>query len=223
MARRSAGCCAFPGVEVEAQLELDTWEGAAAQALVQSLPRGSVMHVANSMPIRDLDGFGGQRETPLEVFSNRGANGIDGMLSTVAGEATARGVPTVAFAGDLSVLHDLSGLGVAQAAQACVTLAVMDNRGGGIFEHLPIAAHPSAFEKNFITPHEVDIAALVEPLGIRAVTVDSVRDFSEAILDEIERPGLSVVVLRIDRLTSTMRHRSIWQGVNERVLNEVTL
>ncbi len=207
--------------ELERLGDLETWEGGAARALVRTLPRGALIHVANSMPIRDLDGFGEHRSEVLEVFSNRGANGIDGMLSTAAGEAVARGASLVALSGDLSVLHDLSGLSVARDAHASLTLAVMDNRGGGIFEHLPIAKHPSAFEKNFITPHEVDIAELVRPMGIRAVSVESIEDFSAAIIDEVERPGLGVVVLRVDRNVNTIRHRMVWEQVGQRVRREL--
>nr|ADI22046.1 2-succinyl-6-hydroxy-2,4-cyclohexadiene-1-carboxylate synthase [uncultured myxobacterium HF0200_05J13] len=207
--------------ELERLSDQEIWEGAAARALVRSLPRGALIHVANSMPIRDLDGFGEHRSEVLEVFSNRGANGIDGMLSTAAGEAVARGAPLVALSGDLSVLHDLSGLSVARDANACLTLAVMDNRGGGIFEHLPIAEHPSAFEKNFITPHDADIAELVRPMGVRAVSVERIEDFAAAIIDEVERPGLGVVVLRVDRNVNTTRHRMVWEQVGQRVRREL--
>ena len=214
----SAACGELEGISCE-----QPWEGAAAHELVKCLPAGALVHVANSMPIRDLDGFGGVRSDFIEVFSNRGANGIDGMVSTAAGEAVGRGAPLVAYSGDLTALHDLSGLLVAHQAGASVTLAVVDNRGGGIFEHLPISKHPHAFEKNFITPHQQDVAAVASAMGIRAMHVTSVRDFSAALIEEFERPGLSVVVLRVDRQFNTQQHRRAWESVGQRVREELGL
>ncbi|MEC9464276.1 MAG: 2-succinyl-5-enolpyruvyl-6-hydroxy-3-cyclohexene-1-carboxylic-acid synthase [Myxococcota bacterium] len=197
------------------------WEGAVAQRLVECMPSGGLLHVANSMPIRDLDGFGGVRSEVIEVFSNRGANGIDGMLSTAVGEALGRGARLVAYAGDLTALHDLSGFLVAKQADVCVTLVVVDNRGGGIFEHLPISEHPTAFESNFITPHDHDIASIATALGARAHRVESIEAFADALVDELERPGLGVVVLRVDRTWNTAEHRRIWSAVGKRAREEL--
>ncbi len=121
-----------------------------------------VLVVASSMPIRDLAMFMGAIDVP--VYANRGASGIDGFVSTALGVAIGSGRPTVALAGDLSMLHDSNGL-LLDDRPTCV-FVVIDNDGGGIFSFLPQAGHPETFERVFGTPHGRDLSMLAKLHGV---------------------------------------------------------
>ncbi|MCA9538845.1 MAG: 2-succinyl-5-enolpyruvyl-6-hydroxy-3-cyclohexene-1-carboxylic-acid synthase [Myxococcales bacterium] len=162
------------------------WEGAIARTLVEALPANAALHVASSMPVRDLDAFAPPRATPLRVFASRGANGIDGTLSTAVGEAAAAG-PLALLTGDLAFLHDLGGLFVAAATGARLTVVLVDNGGGGIFGFLPIAAHGERFERWFATPQEADFAALCAGAGVRFQDVPSLSALPAALAEALPR------------------------------------
>ena len=144
-----------------------------ARRLVAALPAGVPLVVSSSMPVRDVEAFGAPRDDPPRVLVNRGANGIDGVVSTALGVAHACG-PTVALVGDLAFLHDVSALVGSAGGAAPLTVVVADNGGGGIFSFLPQAAalDPSTFERLFGTPQAPDVAAVAEGLGWRVDEVD---------------------------------------------------
>ncbi|MFN4148572.1 MAG: 2-succinyl-5-enolpyruvyl-6-hydroxy-3-cyclohexene-1-carboxylic-acid synthase [Rhodocyclaceae bacterium] len=151
------------------------FEGSIARTLFTTLPAGSQCFVGNSLAIRAVDAFGGMRDAPLTLHGNRGASGIDGNLATAAGIAAATGAPTVALVGDQTVLHDATSL--ALCARHGVVVIVLNNHGGGIFEHLPFAAAlpPALFERGWIAPQACDFAHLAAAFGIeyrQATTLD---------------------------------------------------
>ncbi len=138
-----------------------------AHRLFAHLPGEAVLMVSSSMPVRDIEAFAGPREQPPRVVSNRGANGIDGVVSTALGLAIGGSATTVALVGDLAFLHDASALVRADGEQADVTVVVADNGGGGIFSFLDPAAalDPATFETLFATPQGTDIAAVAAGMG----------------------------------------------------------
>lgn len=150
--------------------------------------------VSSSMPIRDVDAHtvGGGR-----VHSNRGASGIDGFLSTAIGVAHGAGSGTLAIAGDLSFLHDLSAL-VGDERADLVILAV-DNHGGGLFDLLPHAAHAPAFERLFVATHTHDLTAVSLALGVEATASSSVAEARQQVGDRLTAGGLHVVEVEVDR------------------------
>jgi 2-succinyl-5-enolpyruvyl-6-hydroxy-3-cyclohexene-1-carboxylate synthase len=143
-----------------------------AARVVAAVPDGSALVVSSSMPVRDVEAFGGPRNGPPCVLANRGANGIDGVVSTALGVALAVG-PTTALVGDLAFLHDASALVGPAAARPPLTVVVADNGGGGIFSFLPQAAHldPERFERLFGTPQGADPAAVARGFGWEVVEV----------------------------------------------------
>jgi 2-succinyl-5-enolpyruvyl-6-hydroxy-3-cyclohexene-1-carboxylate synthase len=177
-----------------------------ARAVVEALPSSVPLFVSSSMPVRDVDGFGGRREAPLGVHGNRGASGIDGILSTAlglsAGRAGADRDPrVVALVGDLAFIHDLSGLLATRESDARVVFVVVNNDGGGIFHMLPIARHEPEFTPYFATPHGLDLsraAALFDvpyrrvsdPTDLRRVLDDHLREMA---LESVptDGPGLT--------------------------------
>ena len=189
------------------------WEGAVARHVVKSLPEGALLHVANSMPIRDVDAMVQAFPPQTQVVHHRGANGIDGAISALLGEACAAQVPSVLLCGDLTFLHDVSALQVAASQTIATTIVVIDNRGGGIFEHLPIAEHPEVFERNFITPHNQDLVAIARASGVRACRADDATTLLDILAEELSRPGMGVIVVSSDRKSNTATHRALWSQV----------
>lgn len=210
---------AWQKVEATARRAIDTataqgdWSGALVRKLFGALGAQSQVHLASSMPIREVDAFAGPGPHPLRLQANRGVNGIDGTLATAAGEALAHGGPTVALVGDLTVLHDLDGL-EAISPETNLTAVVIDNDGGGIFSYLPVAAHenPQTFSELFLTPRRAKPETVVLALGHRATRV-SLSELDEPLAAAIGRPGLDVLVVPIDRGQDVAIHQRTYAAV----------
>jgi len=156
-------------------------EGRVAAALMDALPVGSLLVVANSMPVRDLEWFAQPNDRRIDVLVNRGANGIDGTLSTALGAAWGAGRPAFLLTGDLALLHDSNGFLSAGKLPGSLTIIVVDNCGGGIFGHLPIAALEPPFEQYFATPQAVDLLALAAAHGVTARDLADAADLRAAV------------------------------------------
>jgi 2-succinyl-5-enolpyruvyl-6-hydroxy-3-cyclohexene-1-carboxylate synthase len=183
-------------------------EPAVARHLLASVAAGSTVLVSSSMPVRDLEAFGAPRTDPVTVLANRGANGIDGVVSTALGVALAGG-PTTALVGDLAFLHDVSALVGPAGQRPPLTVVVVDNAGGGIFSFLPQADRLEAerFERLFGTPQAHDPAAVARGFGWEVVEIAG-DDWSVALADAL-RPhtGGRVVVVRVpDRRANVAVH-----------------
>ncbi len=142
-------------------------EPSLAHRLFAAMPGHATLVVSSSMPVRDLEAFAAPRRHPPRVIANRGANGIDGVVSTALGVAMASPGPTVALVGDLAFLHDASALVRAEGQQPALTVVVADNGGGGIFSFLEQASTLDAepFDRLFGTPQESDVAAVAAGFG----------------------------------------------------------
>ncbi|MBA3235231.1 MAG: 2-succinyl-5-enolpyruvyl-6-hydroxy-3-cyclohexene-1-carboxylic-acid synthase [Chloroflexi bacterium] len=191
----------------------EAFEGLPFALLAALLPDGALLWAGNSMPVRDLDDWltgGGRAIRPL---SNRGANGIDGVVSTALGSAAAEVGPVVLVVGDVSFLHDLNALVAAKLHGLSATIVLVDNDGGGIFSFLPQATVdapdvglPDHYEELFGTPHGIDVGPIVSALGgeFRAV---GAADLRGALAGSIGRPGVRVLRLRTDRVRNVELHR----------------
>jgi 2-succinyl-5-enolpyruvyl-6-hydroxy-3-cyclohexene-1-carboxylate synthase len=187
------------------------FEPRAVRELCQLLPAGCLLYVGNSMPIRDLDSFMPVDTRPLRVLSNRGANGIDGMISSALGAAAARRGPVVLLTGDLTFLHDLGGLLVARRHQLDATIVVLNNDGGGIFSLLPVADYGEqvAFESLFRAPHGLDLGLAAELFGARFARVRGFDDLRSAIERSLTSSGVSIIEVPIDRDANLEHLRSL--------------
>lgn len=193
-------------------------EPALAHRLVRDLPGGWRLVVSSSMPVRDVEAFGPPRTDPPVVYANRGANGIDGVVSTALGVALAAG-PTVALVGDLAFLHDVSALVGPAGEDAPLTVVVADNGGGGIFSFLPPATglDASTFDRLFGTPQAADVGAVAAGFGWAVEDIDEAAGhdaLSGALGRSAERGGRTVVRVRLpDRTANVAVHERIHAAV----------
>jgi len=201
------------------QVEPALTEPALAHRLFQAMPAGGTLVVSSSMPVRDIEAFGSPRADPPRVLANRGANGIDGVVSTALGVAMATG-PTVAFVGDLAFLHDVSALVGPADSRPALTVVVADNGGGGIFSFLPQATQlpTGRFERLFGTPQSADPAAVARGFGWDVVEIDGAgwtRAIDAAI---VPTGGDRVVVVRLpDREANVAAHDEVNAAIVEAV------
>jgi 2-succinyl-5-enolpyruvyl-6-hydroxy-3-cyclohexene-1-carboxylate synthase len=174
---------------IAASLGGELSEPAVARAL--ATVDGSLV-VSSSMPVRDVEWFGSASATV--VHSNRGANGIDGVIATAIGVAIGTDEPTTLLLGDVAFCHDQSSLTALAARQLALTVVVVDNDGGGIFSFLPQRTELSTerFEQLFGTPHGTDVVAVARAHGLGARTVESVDDLLAAVTDR------EAVVVRVE-------------------------
>lgn len=181
-------------------------EPGVARQLTRSLSPGSVLVASSSMPIRDVEWFGRGR-TDVRVIANRGANGIDGVVSTAVGAALT-GARTTLLIGDVAFLHDSNGLLGLAARGVDLTIVVLDNDGGGIFSFLPQRTELTGerFERLFGTPHGLDLVAVARSFGVEAAAVDTLEALDW-------KPGVRVLVVRTDRDQNVALHRELTESV----------
>ena len=188
-AEQSAGIAAEKALEAADGL----FEGRIAALLSRHLPEGASVFFANSMPVRYAEFFWRAGDAGRSLYANRGANGIDGTLGTALGLAHG-GVPAVAVVGDLAFLHDANALLAAGELRGSLTVIVANNRGGGIFENLPVADWEPPFERFFATPQAVDIGALC---GAHGVAHRLIGDMDALVAAVREPPAAGVRVLEV--------------------------
>jgi len=179
-----------------------TFEGRAARDLLRALPADAVLIVGNSMPIRDVDVFCAAFRSDVTLLGNRGANGIDGVLSTALGAAASSGAPTALLLGDLSFLHDVGALQIAARHCVPVLIVVVDNDGGGIFQLLPCAELGETFERCFVAPHGLDLLAAASLAGLDTASVVSEGDLDRIVADWAARPRGMIVQVACERRES---------------------
>lgn len=188
-------------------------EGHVVRALSTRLPPSGQVFIGSSMPIRAADSFWPLARTQQRFFANRGASGIDGLVSSGLGVATGRSpAPTVLLLGDLSLYHDMNGLWALQRHGIRATLVVCDNNGGGVFNFLPQAEHQDVFEEIFATPLGLDLSQVARLYGLVYSPVSDRSGLEPAIADAIAAPTPTMVVVRFKREDSVSGHRVCWEA-----------
>lgn len=174
------------------------FEAKLTPVLANTLPKGTPIFVASSMPIRDIEFFWPINKKEHAFTVNRGANGIDGTLSSALGMAQASGKPGVLITGDLAFLHDQNGLLTAPEFTGSLTVFLVNNNGGGIFEKLAISDFEPPFERFFATPQKVDFAKLAAAHGI-AHHAPKTWDDVKALARKLPKQGIQIIELTTDR------------------------
>jgi 2-succinyl-5-enolpyruvyl-6-hydroxy-3-cyclohexene-1-carboxylate synthase len=183
-----------------------------AVTVSESVASGSSVVVSSSMPVRDLEWFAPARDG-LRVFSNRGVNGIDGVVSTAVGIALSSKAPTALLIGDIAVLHDSNGLLNLVKRDVLMKIIVVDNEGGGIFSFLPQAEamEGAQFEQLFGTPHSVDFESLAKAHGIPFMWVQTADELRR----ELVNSHTSMIGVRTDRKKNVDDHNELYVAVAE--------
>jgi 2-succinyl-5-enolpyruvyl-6-hydroxy-3-cyclohexene-1-carboxylate synthase len=177
--------------------ETDLFESKTPWLLSEILPPGTPIFIANSMPVRDVEFFWKPNNLAIQPFFNRGANGIDGTLSTALGIAH-RNQSSVMLTGDLALLHDTNGFLLRNKFVGHLTIILINNNGGGIFEMLPIAKFEPPFEEFFATPQDIDFSQLCATYGVEHQLVNDWEKF-KYLLNPLPIRGIRVLELRTNR------------------------
>jgi 2-succinyl-5-enolpyruvyl-6-hydroxy-3-cyclohexene-1-carboxylate synthase len=202
---------------IAAQLEGDDafFEGRVFAELADCLPERASVWLSSSMPVRDADTFFPSDDRAIRFLANRGANGIDGVVSSALGAAAVSDEPVVLVIGDIAFYHDLNGLLAAKQYRLNATIILINNDGGGIFSFLPQAAHPEHFEQLFGTPHGLDFRHAAALYGVAFHRAESWDDFRARVSASVRGEGLAIVEIRTERQSNVTRHRQIWAAVSE--------
>jgi 2-succinyl-5-enolpyruvyl-6-hydroxy-3-cyclohexene-1-carboxylate synthase len=177
------------------------------------LPAGATLVVASSMPVRDVETFFPARDAPPRVLANRGANGIDGTVSTAFGVAAAGQGPTVLLIGDVALAHDIGGLLAARRLGLPLVIVVLHNDGGGIFHFLPVEREGADFERLVATPHGLDFAHAAALYGIGFERVADPDTFRAALDRALAAATTTLLEVRTERAENVTLHRRVWDAV----------
>ncbi len=204
------------------------FEGQVFAELATLLPTNSTLFVGNSMPVRDLDTFYNRPSSDVRVMCNRGANGIDGVVSSALGAAAglaASGIdtltsPLVLVIGDISFYHDMNGLLAAKMHKLNATIILLNNDGGGIFSFLAQADYPEYFEQLFGTPHGLDFEPAAKMYGAQFDSVEDWPAFRQACGAAFQTSGLKIIEVKTNREHNVWQHRQLWEAIEQMPLEK---
>ncbi|MDQ0430384.1 2-succinyl-5-enolpyruvyl-6-hydroxy-3-cyclohexene-1-carboxylate synthase [Planomicrobium stackebrandtii] len=192
------------------QEELD--EGVLAKVFFGKLEACDLI-VGSSMPIRDVDTFFKTTERDVMIYANRGANGIDGVVSTAFGVQAAKQRPAYLYIGDLSFLHDMNGLIASKMQATDLTIVIMNNDGGGIFSYLPQSQEERYFEDLFGTPTGLTFSAAAKMYDAQYVAVETAEHLAQA-LDQPKDKAVKIIEVFTDRQHNVATHRKLWSRLD---------
>ncbi|WML25217.1 2-succinyl-5-enolpyruvyl-6-hydroxy-3-cyclohexene-1-carboxylic-acid synthase [Neobacillus sp. OS1-33] len=195
-------------------------EGKLFYQLAEMVPEGATLFVGNSMPIRDLDSFFLNNNKAIKVMANRGANGIDGTVSTALGAALySKSIFLVL--GDLTFFHDLNGLIAAKLYNIDINILLVNNNGGGIFSFLPQSEHPKNFELLFGTPLDLEFEHAVKMFKGEFTKIEDWDHLESEMKKATHQTGLKVYELKTNRDNNRDEHREFWSFVSGEITNFV--
>ncbi|MGP7819694.1 2-succinyl-5-enolpyruvyl-6-hydroxy-3-cyclohexene-1-carboxylic-acid synthase [Niallia sp. 01092] len=184
--------------------------------LGELLPENAALFVGNSMPIRDLDTFFHTQLKKITIYANRGANGIDGTVSTALGVGAVK-QPLFLVLGDLTFFHDANGLIAAKQFDIPVTIFLINNNGGGIFSFLPQANHKKHFEALFGTPLDLDFKHLITMYKGQYELIEKWSQLEELLQKTTDSPKLRVFEIRTNRTENVEEHRKLIKNVSQEI------
>ena len=190
-------------------------EGAYVQQLLNSVERANIF-ASSSMPIRDIDTFFVPTDKHIQIVANRGANGIDGVVSSAFGYSAASENPTYLVIGDLATLHDMSGLLATRYQHIDCTIVVMNNDGGGIFSYLPQSKVEEHYEDLFGTPTALGFENLAKMFNCQYDRIETLEQFNVAIRQG-KTSGVRIIEVMTNRALNVATHRALWTRINERL------
>jgi 2-succinyl-5-enolpyruvyl-6-hydroxy-3-cyclohexene-1-carboxylate synthase len=187
--------------------------------IFRSIPPGTNVFIGNSLPVRDLDNFLPNTSKRLTIHFNRGASGIDGITSTALGIAVGK-KPTVLITGDLSFLHDLNALSIAVKYSIPITIVIINNNGGGIFNSLPIAQKVNQFREFFVTPHNLEFSGIVKSFGIKYKLITGRSHLKSHLIKSMNKNSLSVLEIQTNAVKSVDLRNKYFNEVKKKLNKE---
>ncbi len=178
------------------------FEGKITWILSKILPKQTPIFIANSMPVRYCEFFWQKSNRKIIPYFNRGANGIDGTLSTALG-ITHRNQSSILLTGDLAFLHDTNGLLNSKYFQGHLSIVLVNNNGGGIFETLPISKFEPPFEDFFATPQQINFRQLCNSYGVEYQLITTWKNL-ENLLISLPTTGIRLLELKTNRKTDSL-------------------
>ncbi len=214
--------------EVSAASSEPLTEGRAARAVMDVIPDGSGLMLANSLPLRTSELFARRRDIGLSVFCQRGANGIDGLVAGSCGTAKAMKKPFTLFIGDVSLLHDLTSLQLARDVEHPFVVVVVQNGGGRIFEQLPLGAGPAGNDPpladlykatlaHVSTEHGIEFSHAAALFGYAYARVNTDADLRSALEKAYATPRPSLVEIVVPPNGAVDEYRHVWREVDKRL------
>ena len=200
----------------------EIFEGRIFPELATLLPPAATLFAGNSMPVRDLDTFFPSTQHKVRFLANRGASGIDGVVSTALGVSTVTPERTILVLGDLSFYHDMNGLLAAKRYNPNATIIIANNNGGGIFSFLPQREYTEIFEKYFATPHDLTFRHAAKLYSLPHSEAKSWQEFHSQVSRSLEQSGTSIVEMQTDRERNFELHKRIQAAAVKTAENVLT-
>jgi 2-succinyl-5-enolpyruvyl-6-hydroxy-3-cyclohexene-1-carboxylate synthase len=194
---------------VESAVGEEPFEGGLLYDVARLTPDPATLFVSNSMPVRDLDRFGHPRAAAITALGNRGASGIDGIVSTALGAGSATGDPLVCVLGDLAYYHDTNGLLATARCDVDATVVLVDNDGGGIFHKLPVEDFDPPFTDLFKTPHGLSFDPTADRYDLDFEVADDRAAFGRAFEASVGADGTQVIAVEFDAAASHRRREAL--------------
>ncbi len=192
-------------------------EGRIINEIVQQVPDDCRIMLSNSMPVRDFDYFASINDKRIITFNNRGASGIDGIISTALGIAAESRKPTVLITGDMAFYYDLNGLLASKKYSIPLVVVLINNNGGGIFEILPISKYGKVFKDYFIAPHNLEFEYFVNGYGGSFKKIKSWDQFSTSFKAALKAKKLSVLEIKTNAPKSLATRRKYWKEIEDKL------
>jgi len=193
------------------------FEGNIINTVLKLLPDDSNLMISNSLPARDFDNFA-EYDKRIKIFNNRGASGIDGIISTAAGLASQNVNPSALIIGDLSFFHDLNALYTLKKYNIPLIIVLLNNGGGSIFETLPIFREKDVdFVKYFKAPIELDYKSIVKGFGGNYKQVSSASSFEKEFKGAQKKKEFTILEIIINSKTSQNEREKYWTVLKAQV------
>jgi 2-succinyl-5-enolpyruvyl-6-hydroxy-3-cyclohexene-1-carboxylate synthase len=188
--------------------------------LVKTLSSKINLFVGNSLPIRDFDYFSGTSSKLFNIYFNRGASGIDGIVSTALGAASIK-KPTILLLGDLSFLHDLNSLLIAKKNKIPLMIVVINNNGGGIFQTLPISKKKKLLKEYFVSPQNLKLNDIVKAFGVKYKLIKNKNQLKMAI-NNLELNSQIVLEIKTNANESAKMRKKIFSDIKAEIDKQLT-
>jgi 2-succinyl-5-enolpyruvyl-6-hydroxy-3-cyclohexene-1-carboxylate synthase len=181
---------------------------------LNSVPENSSVMLSNSLPVRDFDYWASCSSKHFTIFNNRGASGIDGIISAALGIASVKKEPVFLITGDLAYYYDLNAFMTAQKYSIPLIIILINNNGGGIFYSLPVSKYTKFLQEYLITPHQLNFEKLTNAFGVSYSKIKTWKGFSDSLNSATVKKKPAVIEIQTDAVKSLALRKLYWNESN---------